>query len=166
MPYSVKVSKLMRPRGEWPVLDGNLQVRVAIKILRILTEEEKLEHGHSTPLVLGDEGKLLGFVHLTDLLRNVRHLCEKTDAPCELDKATTPIKELVTLFAGSVNPDDSILEALDIMMNHGVSLVPVMKDGKVEGIIKLSDIFNAVAALLFDEQNPLERERLLQRVRW
>jgi len=50
-------------------------------------------------------------------------------------------------------------------MNHGVSFVPVMKDRKVEGTIKLSDVFNEVAALIFDEQDPLERERLLERVR-
>ncbi|MBM4327123.1 MAG: CBS domain-containing protein [Deltaproteobacteria bacterium] len=62
-------------------------------------------------------------------------------------------------------PDDSILEALEMMMNHGVSFVPVMKDRKVEGTIKLSDVFNEVAALIFDEQDPLERERLLERVR-
>ena len=48
------------------------------------------------------------------------------------------------------------------MMEHGVSLVPVMKDGKLEGIVKLADVFNSVAALLFDEVDPTERHRLLR----
>lgn len=163
MPHSVPVSKLMYPPNQWPILRGEADVRYAIMVLRIVTEDRKLDHGRSTPLVLDDNGKLLGFVHLTDLLRNVRHLCEKADAPCELDKATTRIKDLTTPFAGSVTAEDSILKALDIMIDNGVSLVPVMKDGRLEGIIKLSDIFDTVAALLFDEQNPDERRRLVGR---
>jgi predicted transcriptional regulator len=91
----------------------------------------------------------------------VRHLCVKTDEPCEISKADMPLREIVTRFAGSVTSQDSILKALDIMMDNDVSLVPVMKDGKLEGIIKLGDIFNTVSALLFDEQNPTERSRLL-----
>jgi CBS domain-containing protein len=148
---------------DWPILRGQADVSQAIKILRIVTEDRKLEHGHSTPIVIDDDGKLIGFLRLTDLLRSVRHLCEKTDAPCELDRATTPIRDLAIPFADSVTPEDSILKALDIMMDHGVSLVPVMKDGKLQGIIRLSDIFNTVAALLFDEQNPDERRWLVRR---
>jgi len=148
---------------DWPMLRGDADVSQAIKILRIVTEDRKLEHGHSTPIVLDNDGKLTGFLHLTDLLRNIRHLCEKTDAPCELHRATTPIKNLSRPFVESVTPEDSILKALDIMMDHGVSLVPVMKDGKLQGIIQLSDIFNTVAALLFDEQNPEQRRWLVRR---
>lgn len=72
------------------------------------------------------------------------------------------LKELVIPFAGTVQPNDSILKALDIMMDHNVSQVPVMQEGKLQGIVKLSDIFNTVAALLFDEQDPDERNRLLR----
>ena len=73
-----------------------------------------------------------------------------------------PVKELAIPFKGSVNEDDNILKALDIMMDNDVSVVPVMKDGKLHGIVKLSDIFNTVAALLFDEEDPAERHRLLR----
>jgi len=162
MPHSVPVSELMTRLSEWPQLKDDTDVSTAIKILRIVSEEEKLEHGHSTPLVFDSSYKLLGFVHLTDLLKNIRHLCEKADEPCELGKATTPLYKLVVPFAASVAPDDSILKALDIMMDHNVSMVPVMRGDRVEGLIKLSDIFNSVAALLFDEQDPEERQRLLR----
>jgi len=145
------------------MLRANAEVQQAIKVLRIVTEDEKLEHGRSTPLVLDDEGKVIGLVDLIDLLRNVRHLCERPDVPCELDRATRPIKELTKTFGPSVGPDDTILAALDIMMDHGTSLVPVMKDGNLEGLIILSDVFNTVAGLLFDVENPLEREHLVRR---
>lgn len=162
MPHSVPVSKLMTHLSEWTQLKADTDVGTAIKILRIVSEDEKLEHGHSTPLVFDDNFRLLGFVHLTDLLKNIRHLCDKLDEPCELGKATTPLSDLVVPFAGTVSADDSILKAIDIMMDHNVSLVPVMKGDRIEGLVKLSDIFNTVAALLFDEQDPEERGRLLR----
>jgi CBS domain-containing protein len=162
MPHSMPVSKLMINRNEWPQLRADTDIRTAIKILRIVTEEKKLEHGHSTPLILDENYNLLGFVRLTDLLKSVRHLCEKTEEPCELDKAVRPVKELAIPFKGSVNEEDNILKALDIMLDNDVSLVPVVKDGKLHAIVKLSDIFNTVAALLFDEADPAERHRLLR----
>jgi CBS-domain-containing membrane protein len=160
MPHSVPVSGLMTLPDQWPQIRGAADVCTAIKLLRIISDDKKLEHGHSTPRVFDDNYKLLGFVHLTDLLKNVRHLCDKQDEPCELGRATTPLSALVVPFAGSVEPEDSVLKALDIMMDHNVSIVPVMKEGRLEGLIKLSDIFNTVAALLFDEQDLEERHRL------
>ncbi len=165
MPHSVPVSKLMTPSSLWPLLRADADVTVAIKILRIFSEDEKLEHGHSTPLVLDDDYNLLGFVHLTDLLKSIRHLWDKTEAQGDLDKATIPLKDLVIPFAGWVGPNDSILKALDIMLDHGVSVVPVMSDHKLQGVVKLGDIFNTVAALLFDKEIPAERERLISRFR-
>ena len=160
------VSELMVNRNEWPQLRAETDVRTAIKILRIVTEDKKLEHGHSTPLVLDENYRLLGFLRLTDLLKSVRPLYEKTELPWELDEAVRPVKELVIPFKGSVQEDDSILKALDIMMDNDVSLVPVMKDGELQGLVKLSDIFNTVSALLFDEQDPDVRHRLLSDYHW
>lgn len=166
MPHSVAVSRLMVHRNEWPQLRADTGVRDAIKMLRIVSEDRKLEHGYSTPLVVDDDFNLLGFVHLADLLKSVRPYCLVPDRPCELDKATTTLRELVVPFAGAVDESDGILKALDIMMDHGVSLVPVLKEGKLRGLVKLSDIFNTVAALLFDEQDPAERDRLRKHFQW
>lgn len=166
MPHSILCSELMIHRNEWPQLRANATVSDAIKTLRIVTEDRKLEHGYSTPLVLDDNYDLLGFVHLAELLKVVRHLCFRPGQPCELDKATTPLRELVTPFVAVVEENDDILKALDIMMDNCVSLVPVMREGKLKGLIKLSDIFNTVAALLFDEPDPEERGRLVKHFHW
>jgi len=162
MPHSMPVSKLMIHPNEWPQIRGDADVSTTIKILRIVSEDKKLEHGHSTPLVFDENYKLLGFVHLVDLLRSIRHLCGNPNEPYELGKAVQAVKDIVTPFAGSVRPEDSILKALDLIMNQGVSLIPVLDDGKLVGMIKLSDIFGTIAALLFDEKSPEERQRLLR----
>lgn len=162
MPHSMPVSELITHPHTWPQLRADTTVADAIKILRIMSEDRKLEAGHSTPLVFDDEYKLLGFVRLTDLLKNVRHLCGPGSEACELGKAVTSIRDIMIRFVGSVEGNDSILKALDIMMDHDVSLVPVISAGRFKGIIKLSDIFNTVSALLFDEQDPSERSRLIE----
>jgi CBS domain-containing protein len=162
MPHSMPVSKLMVNRNEWPVFRSDMDVSTAIKILRITTEDRKLEHGHSTPLIVDEDYNLLGFVHLTDLLKSVRHVWEKSDKAGAPPAGTNKLKELVVPFAGTVEMEDSIIKALEIMMDHNVSQVPVMDHGKIQGMVKLSDIFNTVAALLFDEQDPEERHRLLR----
>ncbi len=157
MPRSTLVRNLMISKNQWPQLRANAPIRDAIRILRILSEEKKIVHGHSTPLVLDDNYDLLGFIRLTDLLRNVRYLCDNPDKACNLDEAAGPVSDLVIDFSARLSPDDNILDALDIMTNKGLSQLPVMEDGKLIGMIKLSDIFNKVASILFDEPEPEER---------
>lgn len=162
MPRSVPVRDLMIKRNEWPQLRAATSIRDAVRILRILSEEKKIIHGHSTPLVLDDDYNLLGLIRLTDLLRSIRHLCDDPDKACNLDEAKGPVSDLVIPFAGRLSPDDGILDALDTMMDQGVSLLPVMEDGKLVGLIKLSDIFDKVAAILFDEPGSEERSWITQ----
>ncbi|MFH0825128.1 MAG: CBS domain-containing protein [Pseudomonadota bacterium] len=154
------VSKLMINRNQWPQFSEDLDVITAIKLLRIVTEDRKLEHGHSTPLVVDSNFDLLGFVHLTDLLKSAKHVWESTEKTGVGSPRT--LKELVVPFAGTVKPEDNIIDALNIMMEHTVSMVPVKKNGRLEGMVKLSDVFNEVAALLFDETDPNVRHQMLR----
>jgi CBS domain-containing protein len=163
MPHSMPVSKLMTPPNQWPQIRGDADVYTVIRLLRIITEDEKLEHGHSTPLIMDENYNLIGFVHLAELLKSIKHMWEKKDEAAPKEERKYPqVKDLAVKFEGSVTKDDNILKALDIMMEHNVSLVPVMNEGKLEGMIKLADIFNEVAALLFDEENPEEKHRILR----
>jgi CBS domain-containing protein len=156
----------MIKRNEWPQLRAGTPIRNAVRVLRILSEEKKIVHGHSTPLVLDDDYNLLGMIRLTDLLRSIRHLCEDPDKACNLDEAISPVSSLVIPFTGRVSPDDSILDALDIMTNTGVSLVPVIENEKLVGLVKLSDIFDKVTAILFDEPDSEERSWITQYLHW
>ena len=153
MPKSVSVAQVMISPKEWTLLRAETPVKDAITILRILSEEEKLERGHSTPMVLDDDYNLIGLVRLTDLLRSIRHLCDNPEKACDLDQAVGPVSALATPFPDSVGPADGILKALDIMLDHDISLVPVLEERKLVGIMQLGDIFDTVAALLFDEES-------------
>jgi hypothetical protein len=80
----------MTPPSKWSQLPADTRVEDAFKIIRTLSGDRKLEHGHSTPLVMDDDYNLLGFIRLTDLLKSVRHLFVKTDEPCDIGKADSP----------------------------------------------------------------------------
>jgi hypothetical protein len=61
MPHSVPVSDFMAKKSERPLLRAETPINDAIKILRIVTSDEKITHGHSTPLIVDDNriaGKL------------------------------------------------------------------------------------------------------------
>jgi CBS-domain-containing membrane protein len=161
MPTSEPVKNLMSPLNQWPQLRAETEVIAAIKILRIITEDKKLEHGHSTPLVFDDSYNLVGFVHLFDLLKAVKPCWEKPGT-CEAISPVPKLKDFVVPFAGKVAPEDSIIDALNIMIEHTISLVPVMTDGKLKGVVRLADVFTKVASLLFDEGDPAERNRLMR----
>ncbi len=94
----------------------------------------------------------MGLVRLVDLLRSVRYLCDVEGEPGVPGNAIRPVSELVIPFAETVAPDDSILDVLDKMIEHGVSLVPVMEEGKLKGVVGLSNVFGTMAAVLFGEE--------------
>ncbi len=51
-------------------------------------------------------------------------------------------------------PEDNILDVPDTMIEHGVSLGPVMEDGKLRGVVGLSNVFVTAAAAFFLVGNP------------
>ena len=162
MPRSVKVSQLMMDKRDWPQFRADTLVKDAIKILRILTEDYKLVHGHSNCLIMGRGYELVGKVRLINLLKCVRPMCDEMSQACELEGVLQSVEEIMEKFPCVLEPDDNILHALDLMMLHDVEMLPVMESGKLVGLIKLPDIFGELAALLFDVSNPGERERLME----
>lgn len=162
MPRSVKVSQLMIDKREWPQFRADTLAKDAIKILRILTEDDKLMHGHSNCLIMKGH-ELVGKVRLIDLMKSVRPMCDEVAQACELEGVLKSLKEITKKFPGELDPDDSMLHALDLMMLYDVELLPVMKNNRLVGMIKLPDIFGKLAALLFDVTDPEERERLMEK---
>lgn len=93
-----------------------------------LMDEEKV----GTVLVVDGQKKLLGMV--TDRQLVTRGVAHKRDL------ATTTCDEIMTRWPMSIFPDTTCKEALDIMGDYGYRRLPVEKDGKLVGIISLSDL--------------------------
>lgn len=56
------------------------------------------------------------------------------------DPSTTTLAEVMTESPRTIGPDDTALEALSCMSQHGFRHLPVVKDGRVMGMISVRDL--------------------------
>ncbi|UYN89549.1 MAG: CBS domain-containing protein [Anaerolineales bacterium] len=61
------------------------------------------------------------------------------------------VEKLMTRKPYTVSPDTALTEAARLMLQHKIGALPVVKDGKLVGIITESDIFRAFMRLLDQE---------------
>lgn len=83
-------------------------------------------------VVIVDDGKPLGMVTDRDLAMAV--LDE------EFDAADTPVREFLTDEMATVEADEGIYDLVELLSEKGVRRVPVVEDGKLAGIVSLSDV--------------------------
>ena len=83
------------------------------------------------PVCAGD-GRLRGMV--TD--RDIVLRC----IAAEEDPAQTPVRDIMTRECATVSPGDDCREATRLMAAQQVRRLPVVEDGKVVGMISLSDL--------------------------
>ena len=58
---------------------------------------------------------------------------------------TTPVKQIMTSPLFSINSNDSVRTAADLMYDRGIRKLPVIDNEKVVGIITATDIVNLLA---------------------
>ena len=98
--------------------------------------------------VCGADKKLRGIV--TD-----RDIVLRCVAP-EEDPAQTPVRDIMSRAPATLSPTQDILSAAQLMAQHQVRRLPVVKAGKVVGIISLGDVarshrYDMEAALALSE---------------
>ncbi len=64
---------------------------------------------------------------------------------------TTPVKQIMTSPLFSINSDESVRTAADLMHDRGIRKLPVINDEKVVGIITATDIVNLLAVCVEDD---------------
>lgn len=82
--------------------------------------------------VCGEDGRLRGMV--TD--RDIVLRC----VAAENDPETTKVKEIMSRGITAVAPEDDIREATRLMANEQVRRLPVVRSGRVVGMLTLADI--------------------------
>lgn len=100
-----------------------------------------------------------GSVLVTDDKGRLAGIFTGRDAVCRIlsagkNAATTKLADVMTAGPTSMSPDNTALDALRLMWDGGFRHVPIVKDGKVAGVVSRGD-FNGM------EQDRLEEERSL-----
>jgi len=127
-----------------------------VKVARLLADN----HISAVPVCDAD-GALLGMVSEGDLMRPVgtetatrrawwlHMLAEGTDLAPEflayVREDRRRARDLMTTPVVSVTEQTSAREIADLMIRHRIKRVPVLRDGKVVGVVSRADLVRAIA---------------------
>ncbi|MHC8495082.1 CBS domain-containing protein [Thalassospira sp. SM2505] len=76
-----------------------------------------------------------------------------------LDAATVPLSKVMTADPDTLAPNDSAMDALDLMSARRYRHLPVVDGDTVIGMVSIRDLFNVVKAQL--EEDVREREKFI-----
>ena len=71
--------------------------------------------------------------------------------------ASMPVKEIMQYGVITVSPDESVSRVMQLMTRHRVRHMPVLRDGKLAGIISIGDVVKHRLEELESETNVLRR---------
>ncbi len=127
----MKVSDILKSKGSnvYSVTE-NITVYEALKIMG--------EKNVGALLVMEDE-RLKGIISERDYARKIVLKGKSSQE--------TTVKEIMTEEVISVLPDDSIEKCMELMSGRKIRHLPVMKDGKILGIISITDVVTAITSI-------------------
>ena len=88
--------------------------------------------------------ELIGIITYSDILRHVPVSAEESDEATRVLLTQRTVREVMTYSPMTINPSATIQEAAERMLEYQVSGLPVVRNGKVVGMITESDIFRLV----------------------
>jgi CBS domain-containing protein len=98
----------------------------------VLSAAQRMRDADVGAVLVENRGHLSGIVTDRDLV--VRAMADGLD-PEEVTLGQTVSQDLVTL-----NPDDTIGDAIGVMREHAIRRIPVVEDGAAVGILSLGDL--------------------------
>ena len=111
----------------------------SIEFVARLMDWQKIRH----VLVEDEEHRLVGLVSHRTLLR---HMAERTEQP----EGGVPVGNIMVEDPISVSPDRPTLEAVELMREHEIGALPVVRENRLVGIITEQD-FIQIAGNILDE---------------
>jgi CBS domain-containing protein len=116
----------------------------SIEFVARLMDWQRIRH----VLVEDEQHRLVGLVSHRTLLR---HMAERAETP----EGGVPVKDIMVEDPISVSPDRPTLEAVEMMREHQIGALPVVREDRLVGIITERDFIQIAGNLLDDT---LERE--------
>ena len=140
----------MKPEGTvGSILTKDVVTVDSSETLRTALKKMLKENVGSLPVM--EKGKAVGIITERDVAR----ICTETDDPSRCFEAKTGSVMKIPLVA--VNPEIPVLDALELMLDKSIRRLPVMRDGRLVGIVTERDI---VVWVLKETYKPLIPEHL------
>ncbi len=89
-------------------------------------------------LVVFEQGELAGIVSERDYARKVILL--------DRESRDTAVRNIMTAEVITVSPTQTVTECMEMMTEHRIRHLPVVQDGKLQGVISIGDVVKGVIA--------------------
>lgn len=155
----------MIPVEDYSSVSVNNTVKEAIAILKksFCNLDTGECHGHRSVLVFDSENKLVGMLNFRALLLAIEPRFLKYDggpslfkegffterAKEEAEKKVKDVMQPIELIM--IGDDDAILKAVHLMLKHKLGTLPVTRDGKVVGMVRINELFNEMAKTVVED---------------
>jgi CBS-domain-containing membrane protein len=168
-----RASDVMIPLDEYPHIPYWFTLRQAMAEL----ENSQLERDgkKSLPrgvLVFDERYQLLGLVGRRDMLRGLEpeflvksfhHGRQPFDVAVDVnlselssdhidaslrERAERPVSDVMQAVKATVDADDPVLKIVHEMTTNDLSFIPVLKDGRVVGVVRTVELFHEIARLV------------------
>ena len=87
---------------------------------------------------------LVGILTMSDIQRTIPLFFQGTDLATDLLLNDQKVQQVMTQDPITIDPDDTIRDAAELMLEYQISGLPVVENGRVVGVITESDIFRLV----------------------
>ena len=106
---------------------------------------------HISAVLVIEDGRLIGIVTERDLTQRVLAAGKDPDA--------TPLAEIMSRDPDTLSPEDSPLDALELMRVRGFRHLPVVHDGAAVAVVSIRDLYAAAKDQL--EEDVRQREAFI-----
>jgi Mg/Co/Ni transporter MgtE len=153
----------------YPHLQDDQTLHDAVEVIKSYTHSAEARLAYSELFVLDGSRRLVGRVRLQDIIRGIdprfnglakveKYEGKKTDVTNlvtlwedsffeECSKRRTKIiREFMSPVQHAVKMGDSLLKALAIMLSANETVLPVIDNDRVAGVIRLEEIFHTVTS--------------------
>lgn len=162
MPAPKIVKELMIPLEDYPHIPYWFTLRQAMAIIREATLKFEGRYEPQAVLVFDEQYQLMGILTLRNIIRGLEPRYFKESGLIKGDpglavllgdalgsnikeQSQKAVSEAMSPIKVTVNAADALTKALFLMVREDVGLAPVMHQGKVVGMLRLSDLFGEVS---------------------
>ena len=112
--------------------------------MSLATAYELMSENEVRRLPVLEGGELAGIITLSDLLRSIPNFQSQNDRETRLLVGTRKVRDVMTWDPITVDPEETIQDAAERMLEYQVSGLPVTDGNRLVGTITESDIFRLV----------------------
>jgi CBS domain-containing protein len=163
-----KIEDLMIPLEDYPHIPYWFTLRQAMAIIREAAIKFEGAFEPRAVLVFDEKYQLMGILTLRDIIKGLEPKFLQETGLIKMDPSLTvllgdffgpkmkeqsqrPVSEVMSPIKVTVNAEDAITKPLYLMIKENIGLIPVMRGGKVAGMLRLSDLFGEISKIVLGE---------------